>query len=83
MKPVIEKAVEIADAKLVDNWRQWPKMASQWCNAAGVAGVTAYALLPEKLQDALPPDVALYAALALFALGFVGRLVKQESVSGK
>lgn len=69
--------------ELVENWRQWPKMASQWCNGAGIAGVTAYSFLPEKLQDALPPNVALYAALGLFALGFVGRLVKQETVSGK
>lgn len=68
---------------LVDNWRKCPKMISQWCNAAGIAGVTAYSFLPEKLQDALPPNVVLYAALALFALGFVGRLVKQEKVSGE
>lgn len=69
--------------RLVDNWRKWPKMASQWCNATGIAGVAAYSFLPEKLQDALPPNVALFVALGLFVLGFAGRLIKQEKVSGK
>lgn len=67
---------------LVENWKEWPKMASQWFNTAGIAGIAAYAVLPEKLQDAFPPDVALYVAGGLFVLGFVGRLIKQEAVSG-
>lgn len=67
--------------KLIDNWKEWPKMFSQWANAAGVAGIGAYLMLPEKLQNALPPDKALYIAIGLFALGFIGRLIKQDSVS--
>lgn len=67
--------------KLVENWREWPKMASQWCNAAGIAGCVTYAAMPEKLQDALQP-VAPYIAGAIFIAGVVARLVKQKSVSG-
>jgi hypothetical protein len=68
--------------ELVDNWRRWPYMFSQWCNAAGIAGITTYSLLPVKLQDALPPNIVPIAAAIMFALGFIGRLFKQKRVSG-
>jgi hypothetical protein len=69
--------------KLIDNWKDCRKMFSQWASGAGIAGIAAYAMLPEKLQDAFPPTVALSIAFVLFALGFIGRMIKQESVSGE
>lgn len=72
---------EILEMKLIANWKQCPKMFSQWCNTAGIAGIAAYGLLPDKLQDAISPTAALWIACGLFALGFIGRMVKQDSVS--
>lgn len=67
--------------RLIDNWKETPKMFSQWANTAGIAGIGAYLVLPERLQIAIEP-YAPWLAGAIFTAGFIGRLVKQKSVSG-
>lgn len=72
--------------KLVSNWRQWPRMYSQWAAAAIVAfhgSVMAY-LTPEQLAapmflfDYTWGQVVSGATALLAVSGFVGRLISQD-----
>lgn len=72
--------------KLIDNWRQWPRMYSQWAAAAIVglqSGVMVY-LTPEQLaaptfiMDYTWGQLASGITAALAVSGFIGRLVSQD-----
>jgi hypothetical protein len=53
---------------------------SQRAQAAALALVGGYQIMPDKLQDALPPSVVMLVACLLLALGMVGRLIEQPEL---
>lgn len=73
--------------RLIDNWRQWPRMYSQWAftTIAGIQG----SVLAFMTKDQLDAPVLFYPSLtwgaavaavttALAVSGFVGRLIAQD-----
>lgn len=68
--------------KLIDNVNKaWRMLSVQAMVAAGAVQL-AWESLPPSLLAAVPPDVVKYVTLGLLVLGIVGRLVKQDKVSG-
>lgn len=68
--------------KLIDEWRKAHRMLSMQAMSAATALLGAWNALPESLQALVPQRYVLWTAVALLVLGMVGRLVKQDSVSG-
>lgn len=68
--------------KLIDEANKAWRMFSVW--AMGLAGVVqaAWLALPADLTSQVPDKIRSGITLSLLALGIVGRLVKQEKVSG-
>jgi protein-S-isoprenylcysteine O-methyltransferase Ste14 len=64
--------------KLVPNWRKARKWLSIQIPAVNIAFLGTWAVLPPKFQDALPVWAVVAIAVALLALGMVGRLIQQE-----
>jgi hypothetical protein len=56
---------------------------SQQAQAAALALVGGYQMLPERLQDALPPSVVMMVACVLLVLGMFGRLVEQPKLKAE
>lgn len=63
--------------KLIDEWRHCWKMFSVQANAAALALVGAYQVLPDDFKHAIPSNWMMGAAAVLVALGTIGRLVDQ------
>lgn len=61
--------------------RAW-RMFSLQANALNAAVLSTWAMLPESLQAKLPQSWVVGIAIGLLVIGTVGRLVKQDSVSG-
>ena len=68
--------------KLIDNVNKAWRMLSMQAMVAAGAVQLAWESLPPSLLASVPPDVVKYVTLGLLALGIVGRLVKQDGVSG-
>ena len=68
--------------KLIDNWNTAHRMFSVQCMTAATALIGAWETIPADLKSALPSQYVHYAAVALGVLGVLGRLVKQDIVSG-
>jgi type VI protein secretion system component VasF len=68
--------------KLIDEWRRAHRMLSMQAMSAATALLGAWNALPDSLQTLVPQRYVLWTAVALLVLGMVGRLVKQDSVSG-
>ena len=68
--------------KLIDEWNKAWRMVSMQAMVAAGAVQLAWESLPPSLLASVPPDVVKYVTLVLLALGIVGRLVKQDGVSG-
>lgn len=68
--------------KLIDNVNKAWRMVSVQAMVAAGAVQLAWESLPPSLLASVPPDVVKYVTLGLLALGIVGRLVKQDKVSG-
>ena len=68
--------------KLIDNatkaWRMFSVQAMTIANAA----LGSWLMLPDKLQSAIPVGYVVAFAMLMLALGTIGRLVKQDKVSG-
>jgi hypothetical protein len=64
--------------KIVPDWRKSWKWLSMNIPAINVAFLATWALLPEKFQDAISMEHALYIAIALIGAGMFGRLVDQN-----
>jgi hypothetical protein len=73
--------------KLIDNWRQWPRMYSQWAFATilGLQGSVLAFLSSDQLAAPLLPWLTLTWGQAIQSLtaalavsGFVGRLISQS-----
>ncbi|CAB4134071.1 hypothetical protein UFOVP273_10 [uncultured Caudovirales phage] len=69
--------------KLIDEWKAAHKMVSMWCMTAASALLGTWELIPKDLQDTLPHGVVVAVTIALLATGMIGRLVKQDGVSGE
>ena len=76
--------------KLIDNWRQWPKMYSTWAFGSIATIQTTAALLSAEILAApvLLMDVTwggLISSLTAFLAisGAVGRLISQSNVENK
>lgn len=68
--------------KLIDEARKAWRMFSVW--AMGLAGAIqmAWLALPPDLISQVPERIRSGVTLALLGLGIVGRLIKQDKVSG-
>jgi hypothetical protein len=79
--------------KLIDNWRQWPRMYSQWAftTIAGIQGSVLAFVAPDILAApvlflggiGIPAEMTWGGAIAgvtafLAVTGFVGRLIAQD-----
>jgi hypothetical protein len=69
--------------KLVDGAKDWKKWISARFHGLNVAFILTWNLLPEKFQDAYPPEWVMGTSIVLIACGFAGSLVKQELPSDK
>jgi len=63
--------------KLIDEAKHWYKMFSVQANLLAGAVVGAYQMLPDDFKHTIPQQWMLGAAMALVALGTVGRFVDQ------
>lgn len=68
--------------KFIDNAAAWYKMFSMQAMLVGGVLVGAWIMLPVEWQAAIGVKPIAYAALTCFVLGGLGRLIKQDSVSG-
>ncbi len=61
--------------RLVDNWKSaWKWLSAQALAITGALNL-AWAALPDKMQDAIPPTTLAWMSGAVLAIGFIGRLV--------
>jgi len=63
--------------KLIDNWHKCLRLFSQQANAIGIALSLTYSSMYDHLKDNLPPAWMAGITGAIFALGFLGRIVDQ------
>lgn len=74
--------------KLISNWKESYKFFSNIISFIGLLLmailadlpshiVSSWAILPEELKAALPPEAWIYVAMALFILNIVSRAIKQ------
>jgi protein-S-isoprenylcysteine O-methyltransferase Ste14 len=63
--------------KLVADWRKALKWFSIQIPAANAAFLLAWAALPEKFQNSLPPSWVVCISVVLLVAGMFGRLVQQ------
>ena len=64
--------------KLVSGAKDWKKWISARFHGANVAFILTWNLLPQKFQDAFPPEWVMATSVVLLVLGFFGSLVKQD-----
>ena len=68
--------------KLIENWRSaWRMVSVQAMTFAG-AVQGAWVCLPDDMRASVDPRMLHGVTLGLLAIGIIGRLVKQEKVSG-
>lgn len=63
--------------KIIEEWRNSWKYLSVQANAIGVAVTAAYSSMYDQLKETLPPRYMIFAVVAVFVLGIVGRLIAQ------
>ena len=68
--------------KLIPEWRKAWRMVSVQAMALAATIQAAWIALPPDMIAQVPQDIARGVTLALLGLGVVGRLVKQDKVSG-
>lgn len=80
--------------KLVDDWKDWPKWVSTWCEAAAAAFFTAvliapevimqvWAVLPADIRAAIPADWLKWGGIVLIAIGSLAKIVEQPRLREK
>lgn len=67
--------------KLIDNWKQAPRMFSMWAYAAASAIQGAWLALDDAQRASLDDRWVTGITLAVIVLGAIGRMVQQESLS--
>lgn len=65
--------------RLIQNWKQSARFASNWFHAAQVAVAGSWAILPADLKTYLPPKVLIGVAAFLGVAGVIARMVDQSS----
>lgn len=68
--------------KLIPEWKKAARMISMQCMAAAGAIQAAWVALPPSMLNSVDPDTVRLTTLVLLVLGMLGRVLKQESVSG-
>lgn len=68
--------------KLIPEWKKAWRMVSVQAMTIATALQGAWLGLPEDMKAGIDPALVNGACLALLVLGIVGRLVKQDKVSG-
>lgn len=68
--------------KLIPEWRRAHKMISMWAMALAQAGLGAWIAMPSDLRTHIPIEGVIAFACTMLGVGMVGRLFKQEKVSG-
>jgi hypothetical protein len=69
--------------KLIDEWNKaWRMLSVQAMTVAG-ALQGAWLYLPDDMRSSIDPRLLHGVTVALLVLGVVGRLVKQDKVSGQ
>lgn len=69
--------------KLIPEWRRAWRMFSVQAQAIGVALCASYVQMYDQLKETIPPAWMAGLTACIFAIGIVGRVVKQDSVRGK
>jgi hypothetical protein len=68
--------------KLIDEWtKAWRMLSVQAMTLAG-ALQGAWVAVPDDLRSQVPSGLVHWITIGLLALGLVGRVVKQDKVSG-
>lgn len=68
---------------LIPEWRKAWRMFSVQAQAIGVALCAGYVQMYDQLKETFPPAWMAGLTAVIFAVGIVGRVVKQEAVSGE
>lgn len=68
--------------RLIPQWRRAHRMFSVQAMVLASAIQGAWALMPDDLKAALPPQLVPIVSVALLLAGVAGRLVVQQKVSG-
>ena len=66
--------------RLIPNWRRAWRMFSVQAQGIALAILGGWQMLPNSARDAVPTWIVLSLAMAVIALGIVGRLIEQPSV---
>lgn len=65
--------------RLVANWKQSAKFATNWFHASQVAIAGSWLMIPADLKAYLPPKVLMGVAAFLGVAGIVARLIDQSA----
>jgi len=68
--------------KLIDNARNAWRMFCMWAMGLAIVVQTVWVELPADLRDSLDSTTVRYITIGLLVAGMLGRLVKQDKVSG-
>lgn len=69
--------------KLIPNAKKWYRMISVQCQGVAIAALGSWQALDPDWKAAIPFWVVMTVAISVLVLGIFGRLVQQDSVSGK
>lgn len=64
--------------KLVSGAKYWRKWISARFHMFNIAFIISWNALPQKFQDAYPPEWVMATSVILLVCGFLGSLVKQD-----
>ncbi len=68
--------------KLIPEWRKAWRMVSMQAMAIAQAGLLAWGAMPEDLRGHVPISGVIAFACTMLGIGMIGRLFKQDKVSG-
>ena len=69
--------------RLVDDWKDCWKWFSTNCMLVSVAIQATWLNVPEGLKSSLPDSLITIVTIVFLVLGFIGRLVQQDTKSDK
>ena len=68
--------------KLIPEWRKAWRMVSMQAMVIAQAGLWSWVAMPDDLREHVPVSGVIAFACTMLGIGMVGRLVKQDKVSG-
>ncbi len=68
--------------KLIPEWRKAWRMVSMQAMVIAQAGLGAWVAMPDDLREHVPVSGVIAFACTMLGIGIVGRVVKQDKVSG-